>query len=162
MVGAQTVRLVPSMPPSVASESDRRRAWPVAVMASRAGRRYRCHRRTANRTGGGGRGGDAGVGDGGQEADSDSSIGASSTGGSEVEPFTGQNSEAHSTPPRSAGSISIYIPDFSVENSPYPPISIFWVENSPVPSIYLRQLSKTCDFYALCINKLLFHTVRKE
>ena len=43
-----------------------------------------------------------------------------------VEPFTGQNSETHSTPPRSAGSISIHrYPDFSVENSPCPPKSIF-------------------------------------
>ena len=58
-----------------------------------------------------------------------------------LEPFTGQNYETHSTPPRSAGRIHIHpFPDFFGRKFPISTDIHFWVENSPFPSIYLRQL----------------------
>ena len=65
----------------------------------------------------------------------------------------------HSTP---FGWIHIHpYPDFSVENShihPYP----FLGRKFPVSTDIPTSTSKNLWFYALCIKKPLFHTVRKE
>ena len=65
-----------------------------------------------------------------------------------------QNFETHSTPPRSARSISIHILFFFVENYPFLPIYIFSVENFPSPPISVN--------FAKPVILFSFHTVRKE
>ena len=65
----------------------------------------------------------------------------------------------HSTP---FGRIHIHpYPDFSVENSPYPPYP-FLGRKLPFSIDIPTSTLKNLWLYAPCINKPLFHTVRKE